>query len=556
MRLSKLAAGILILASTFACQVGEQSLAGPTSRGVQRVQRVGHSKPLALRQGPAGVSLALAAPVGGIAVQDMTQGVTPLQLAQALAGPGVAISNVTYTGANGAGALFSADSAVLGVKSGIILSTGSAAGVLGPNLLDDMSTDWGLPGDAQLTTLVGGNQTFDASVLQFDLVPDSSTIYIGAYVFGSEEYDVFVGSDFNDAMAFYVNGTNCALVGGQPVSINAINNGYPYGTPPASNPSLYRDNTSASGKTINTELNGVTRVLQCAAAVNKGVTNHIKLAIADTYDGLYDSDVFIGGGALTTIPSKPIPVPHAVATVAVVPDCVNGGGTVTVNGSGSYDAIGSAVLPQNIVSYQWYYGASAATGQLYGTGPVWSRHFDPTVGFPMVLSVTDSSGNSAETPFTVTVNAIVPPVDSFKVSPLLFPSANGQYVKMSIAAKSVGTCPHTLAVAASSSQADLGSAPGDLPGDIRVAHNDSSSTLSERAADGGVQPGHRYAVPPRRDAGQRHQPRVHAGDERQRHGREHGHRDGAAPASERGVGLGDLRQRHDHDERKRRHRRL
>ena len=209
-----------------------------------------------------------------------------------------------------------------------------------------------------MTTLVGGNPTFDASVLQFDFVPDSSTIYIGAYVFGSEEYNVFVGSDFNDAMAFYVNGTNCALVGGQPVSINAINNGYPYGTPPASNPSLYRDNTSASGKTINTELNGVTRVLQCAAAVNKGVTNHIKLAIADAYDGLYDSDVFIGGGALTTIPSKPIPVPHAVPAYDVSGvDCAPVGAMITLDGSGSNEPGGA------IVSWQWHYGAS-----VIGTG--------------------------------------------------------------------------------------------------------------------------------------------------------------------------------------------
>lgn len=478
MRITRLAAGALLLAGTFACQAGERSLLSPTDQARPRVQRVGHSKPLTARQGPAGLSLALSAPVGGIAVQDMTQGVTALQMAQALVGPGVAISNVTYTGAPAAGALFASDSSVIGMKNGIILSTGTAAGVIGPNLLDDMTTDWGLPGDANLSTLVGGNPTFDASVLEFDFVPDSSTIYIAAYVFGSEEYDTFVGSDYNDAMAFYVNGTNCALIGGQPVSINAINNGYPYGTPPFSNPDLYRDNSAATGKTINTELNGLTRTLQCAASVNKGVTNHLKLAIADTYDGLYDSDVFIGGGALTTIPPVPIPMPHAVATYSTAVHC---GGTpdwiVTFDGSGSNET-GAGT----ITTYQWFYGASLATGQLYGTGVTMTHEFGAgTTGFPMGLQVTDSHGNTASTTFTVSVPAIGAPVDSFSVSPITFTAATGQYQKMTVKAKSVGACPDLLTVTARSSQGDSVNAVGDKGGDIRIAHNDGSVTLSSNA---------------------------------------------------------------------------
>ena len=80
------------------------------------------------------------------------------------------------------------------------------------------STDFGLPGDPDLTML-SGNPTFDATVLEFDFVPQFSTVQF-KYVFSSEEYSDYSNTPFNDVFAFYINGVNAALVPGtnEPVS--------------------------------------------------------------------------------------------------------------------------------------------------------------------------------------------------------------------------------------------------------------------------------------------------------------------------------------------------
>ncbi len=68
----------------------------------------------------------------GLSVQELN-GLTPEQLAQSLVGPGVTISNVTYTGANVAAGTFSGGEEIIGFESGIILSSGCISNVIGPN---------------------------------------------------------------------------------------------------------------------------------------------------------------------------------------------------------------------------------------------------------------------------------------------------------------------------------------------------------------------------------------------------------------------------------------
>ena len=87
----------------------------------------------------------------------------------------------------------------------------------------------------------------------------------------------------NDAFAFFVNGTNCALVPGTstPVSIDNVNNG--------TNATYYRNNVPPDDVTpapIDTQMDGWTMVLNCHATVNSGVTNHIKLAIAEAGESI------------------------------------------------------------------------------------------------------------------------------------------------------------------------------------------------------------------------------------------------------------------------------
>ena len=250
-----------------------------------------------------------------LVTQDLSGPLTPTDLANLLAGTGLSISNVSYTGAEVAAGTFTGGTGIVGFEQGIILSSGSVANVVGPNNDDSVSQSNNTPGDPDLNTIVAPRTTNDAAVLEFDFVPSTSTLTF-SYVFASDEYNEFVNSNFNDVFAFFVNGTNCATVNGQPVSINTINNGNPLGTN-ATNPQLYRNNDpSDGGGGIDTEMDGLTVVLVCSASVNAGATNHMKLAIADTSDRIYDTNVFLQAGSFVggptpvpTTPGGPTPTP-------------------------------------------------------------------------------------------------------------------------------------------------------------------------------------------------------------------------------------------------------
>jgi hypothetical protein len=224
-------------------------------------------------------------------------------LANTLVGAGVTVSNVVYSGAEVASGTFGGGSGIIGFDDGIILTSGAAANVIGPNVEDSKTGSNGTAGDSDLDTL-SGVSTLDAAVLTFDFVPDAATVFF-QYVFASDEYNEYVNSSFNDVFGFFVNGTNCAVVGdpAQPVTVNTINNGNPFGSDPKSHPELYINNDlSDGGGSIDTEMDGLTVVLTCEAAVNSGVTNTMKLAIADGSDSALDSAVFLKQGSLTTEP--------------------------------------------------------------------------------------------------------------------------------------------------------------------------------------------------------------------------------------------------------------
>ncbi|HXZ12499.1 MAG TPA: choice-of-anchor L domain-containing protein [Candidatus Sulfotelmatobacter sp.] len=248
--------------------------------------------------------------VGGTAAQGPNQILTPQILAQRIVGPGVLISNVKYTGAPLAAGTFTGGANILGLSSGVVLSTGSVRNVVGPNCI--AGTDGGIsgindqPGDPDLTALLGpGGVTNDAAILEFDFVPTSSSISF-QYVFASDEYALFVGQ-FNDVFGFFVNGANIALIPGttEPVTISNVNGGNPFVSPPIppSNPQFFVNNDvefPSGTPPFDTEMNGMTVVLTAQGQVNPGVTNHIKLAIADATDFEVDSNVFIASGSLTS----------------------------------------------------------------------------------------------------------------------------------------------------------------------------------------------------------------------------------------------------------------
>ncbi len=235
----------------------------------------------------------------GLIVEELSGTLTATDLVNQLVGPGITVTNVTYSGAVTAAGTFTNGAGIVGFSHGIILSSGWISNVVGPNMYDDVSLVNFTPGDPDLEAFSGFTDTFDAAVLEFDFTPSQSG-FLFRYVFSSDEYNEFVNTEFNDVFAFFVNGQNCATVNGQPVAINTVNNGNPFGTTPNSNPQLYINNDIAGGASINTEMDGLTVILSCSAFVNPGQTNHVKLAIADVSDSIYDSNVFLEAGSLTS----------------------------------------------------------------------------------------------------------------------------------------------------------------------------------------------------------------------------------------------------------------
>jgi len=172
---------------------------------------------------PKGRVMSLTTTTSGLTTEDLNT-VTPEQLVNSLLGSGITVTNVKYTGAKVAAGTFDGGSDNIGIKNGVVLSSGAVSSVVGPNKYTSTSTSNGMPGDTDLNGLIPGYSTNDAASLEFSFIPNSDKISI-KYVFGSEEYNEFVGSSFNDVFGFFLNGKNIALIPGTsiPVSINNVN---------------------------------------------------------------------------------------------------------------------------------------------------------------------------------------------------------------------------------------------------------------------------------------------------------------------------------------------
>ena len=253
---------------------------------------------------------------------------TAQQLAKLLVPPWVIVTNATYTGTDVARGTFAGGNGCgLPIDSGVILSSGHITNAIGPNNDDGSiaylngSSDLGQPGDAELDKLVEGGPTYDAAVLEFDIISTNSFTLQFQYIFASEEYPEWIGQ-YNDPMAIFVStnrmGTNwinsitndIALVPGTtnvPVSVNTINGGcaknvFAYYDVPT-NPKYYVDNDDPSYSAVppyaalapvfNIQYDGMTVLLTAETYISAGVTNHVKIAIADYLDASWDSAVFI-----------------------------------------------------------------------------------------------------------------------------------------------------------------------------------------------------------------------------------------------------------------------
>lgn len=243
------------------------------------------------------------------------------------------ISNIQYTGALRAIGSFDGTASNIGLDSGIILTNGRANNAVGPNNSPNRSTNNALGGDAQLTAIAGTN-TFDATILEFDFIPYSDTIKFD-YVYASEEYNEYVGL-FNDPMAFFISGPgfgtpyNMARVPGTatPVSINTINNGYSANCPatgPCGNCAYYFDN--CGGTTV--QYDGFTVPMTAFAVVQPCVQYHLKIAVADALDRIYDSAVLLKAGSFTAGEAANVTLGLINNVNTLTEGCSNGGFTFT-----------------------------------------------------------------------------------------------------------------------------------------------------------------------------------------------------------------------------------
>jgi len=260
--------------------------------------------------------------------QLVTQPNSAVNLVQnVLLGSGVTVSGISQQGQNSQFGSFTATNSNLGINSGIVITTGTifntGAGPHGPNNQIDAGVALGGAGSPMLTSIVG-NTTHDAAIIQFNLVPYSDTVRF-RYVFGSEEYLEYCGTQFNDIFGFFISGPgivpdgsfgsyrNIARIPGSGVPV-AINNVHSFvgsningNQVPAQNPAYYVNNNG--GATI--QYDGFTVPLEAVAKVQCGQTYNLIIAIADVGDGIYDSGIFLEANSLTS--KTPVDIDYQIS---------------------------------------------------------------------------------------------------------------------------------------------------------------------------------------------------------------------------------------------------
>ncbi|MFT7344212.1 MAG: gliding motility-associated-like protein [Lentimonas sp.] len=232
-----------------------------------------------------------------------------------LLGPGVQVSNISYSGNGAAIGSFTAPNTNIGIASGIVITTGTVfnngSGPHGPNNKDKAGIDNGADGSTLISNQVGGAPTYNAATLKFDFIPYSDSVKF-KYVFGSEEYPEYVGTTFNDAFGFYISGPgiagkrNIAQLpnNGGVVSINTVNNGKT-NTGPCVNCASYVYNGTGlnapyNGSSAYIQYDGFTTVLEAVSRVECGERYTLEIVIADVGDAIYDSGIFLEANSLTS----------------------------------------------------------------------------------------------------------------------------------------------------------------------------------------------------------------------------------------------------------------
>ncbi|MEO1258182.1 MAG: choice-of-anchor L domain-containing protein [Bacteroidota bacterium] len=271
-------------------------------------------------------------------------------------GDGVSILDISYEGDPRAVGFFKDGAGAIGIERGILLTTGRAAsescfgGPYGADCFgstfssNDMASNVNDPDLNAIANAV----TEDVAKFTITFQPFADTLRF-RYVFASEEYPDFTCSQYNDVFGFFIsgpgingtfqnNGENIALIPGTdlPVAINNVNSGEVGSdgqlancTPPAGSLDFSQFYVNNDGFDIQPVYNGYTTVLTAEAVVIPCETYTIKLTIADAFDNLYDSGVFLEAKSFGT---GTIEVEAATVSLdgAIAEGCSNGSFTFSL----------------------------------------------------------------------------------------------------------------------------------------------------------------------------------------------------------------------------------
>lgn len=224
----------------------------------------------------------------------INEGASALLMANTIFGPGVTVTDASYSGWSQSSGIYTNGDAVAGSltpsDTGVILSTGRASHITqsngDPNRSASTSTNTsGQNNNADFNAAAGAN-TYDASYLDIDFIPTTDFITM-QFTFASEEYPEYSGSIYNDIFGVWVNGQ---LVTSPVVNVTQINS-----VNQDENETLFNNNTNDD---YNTEMDGFTVTLTLVMPVNAGVENNIQIGIADVGDSSYDSAVLIAADSI------------------------------------------------------------------------------------------------------------------------------------------------------------------------------------------------------------------------------------------------------------------
>ena len=221
-----------------------------------------------------------------------------LAMAELIFGDRVTVTGATYTGDARASAIYSNGDAISpGVvpgDTGVILSTGQAdrftndSGANTNTRTNTTTPNSGPNNDPDFVALAGRN-TFDASYLEVDFIPDPGIEYITLeFVFSSEEYPEFSDSIYNDLFAVWIDGEAVPLAAGSGLaSVTNINQ--------SGDINLFNSNTADQ---FNTEMDGFTVSMSFVIPVTPGEVNSLKIGISDVGDSAFDSNVLIAADSV------------------------------------------------------------------------------------------------------------------------------------------------------------------------------------------------------------------------------------------------------------------